>query len=220
MGGRRESSGNAGDRFEVGTGALYRSQAAQEFYPLISADAVELADENRPDFSCGSHVRTTASAAIQVLNGNDANEAFPLGRLAETQILGGIFEADRHWTVLEYNFIGPALGVPDLRRFKGATNVNGARFNTQMKAHRMRVEQIDEHGGQQMLSGVLLHMIEAALPMDNAADFDGFERRRNLVRDPAVFIDYLRYVNAAQLSGVEGLAARGGIEGSAIEINP
>jgi hypothetical protein len=71
-----------------------------------------------------------------------------------------------------------------------------------------------------MLSGVLLHVIETTLPMDNAADFDGIERRRNLMRDPAVFIDYVRYVNTVQLSGVEGLAARGWIERGAIKINP
>ena len=163
---------------------------------------------------------SATSAAIQVMNGNDSNDTFPLGWLAKPEILRGILEPYRHRTVLENNFVGPALGFADLRGFKRAGYVDGARIDTQMKAHRVGIEQLDEHGGQKMLSGVLLHMIKAPLPIDHAGDFVSLDRRSYLMRDPAVFIHYFRYVGSAQLPEVEGLAARRRIEGRAIEINP
>ena len=165
-------------------------------------------------------MRTAAGAAIQILNGDDANDAFPLGWLAKAQILRGIFETDGYRPVLEDNFIGAALGFPNLRRLEDTGDIDGARFDAQMETHGLCVEQVDQHGRQKMLARVLLHVIEAALPVDDARDLAGLERRGYLMRDPTVFIHYLRDVNRAQLSDVVRLATGSGIKSGAIEINP
>src|SRR3979411_1194468 len=71
-----------------------------------------------------------------------------------------------------------------------------------------------------MLAGMLLHVIETALPVDNAANFGGLHGRGYLMRDPVVFVDNFDDIDAAQLPDVEGLTTGRGIKRRAIEINP
>ena|SRR5687767_10458653 len=70
-----------------------------------------------------------------------------------------------------------------------------------------------------MLTGMLLHVIEAADPIDRALDVADAERIREPVRDAIVLVDDIHDACSADRPGIEWLPSRGRIEGSAIEIN-
>ncbi len=72
------------------------------------------------------------------------------------------WKADGHGPILKDNFVGAALGLAKLLGFQRASYVDGAGFRAQMKTDGGRVEHFKQHRGQQMLAGVLLHVIEAA----------------------------------------------------------
>ena len=80
-----------------------------------------------------------------------------------------------------------------------------------MHAHRLAAEQVGEHGGQEVLPRVLLHVVEPALPVDLTADgvADGAvgERRGEHVRDALLFINDVSDNGTADGAEVEGLAA-------------
>ena len=67
-----------------------------------------------------------------------------------------------------------------------------------------------EYGGEQVLAGVLLHVVEAARPVDGAFDLrDAAERRIEHVRDAILFVDHFDHADAGERAEVEGLASGG-----------
>jgi hypothetical protein len=70
-----------------------------------------------------------------------------------------------------------------------------------------------------MLAGVLLHVIEAASPVDFSRYFTGSDRSIQHMDDAAILIDNVDYRGPSENSGIEGLAARGWIKRRAIEID-
>src|SRR4051812_12656422 len=92
-----------------------------------------------------------------------------------------------------------------------------------MDAYRLRAKQILEHGRKQMLSGVLLHVIEAARPVDLRGHLtSNFDRRRGgeYVRDAVILIDDVDDVLPGQGAEVVKLSARCGIESGSVEVEP
>ena len=81
-----------------------------------------------------------------------------------------------------------------------------------MDAHRVELEAIGEDRGEEMLPGVLLHVIEAARPVDDPAHQLQVARRwrREHVRDAIALVDDVGHGDAAQRAGVERLSAGGG----------
>src|SRR5579862_9279988 len=70
-----------------------------------------------------------------------------------------------------------------------------------------------------MLAGVLLHVIEAPTPVDHAGDLTRGQRGAQHMRDASVLIYYFDDVDAAQLAGIERLAARGRIKSRPVQID-
>ena len=70
-----------------------------------------------------------------------------------------------------------------------------------------------------MLAGVLLHVVEAAAPIDGAFDGFGFYRARQLVSDAFVFVGNFEHRNPADGPNVKRLPAGRGIEGGSIQID-
>ena len=66
---------------------------------------------------------------------------------------------------------------------------------------------------------MLLHVVEAAGPVDLGSDFAVCKRRVEDMGHALFLVDYLDDVRAAERSDVEGLAAGGGIECSAVQID-
>jgi len=142
--------------------------------------------------------------------------------LAQRQRRGffGRHEADRHRTVFPHHAVGFGFGGGELGRRQLAFQVDGGRVRAQVEAQRPRAAHAQNRRGQHVLSGVLLHVIEAAGPIDLAVDVLAWCQTRLLddVSDPAVFlIEHIDDPQAAQCPGVERLTAGGGIEGRPVE---
>src|SRR5215510_4178592 len=88
-----------------------------------------------------------------------------------------------------------------------------------MKADCLQLEQFLEDGREKMLSRMLLHMVEAPLPVDRALDGSGVQGRGKPVRDPIVLIDDFDDSRSCDCPGVERLPAGCGIERAAIEVD-
>ena len=92
-------------------------------------------------------------------------------------------------------------------------------IRAQVEAHRRRIEEFHQHGRQQMLASVLLHVIEAPAPVDHARHFLFNHGSAGHMRDAAVLIDHLDDLDAAKRAGIERLAARGRIKGRPVKID-
>jgi hypothetical protein len=66
---------------------------------------------------------------------------------------------------------------------------------------------------------MLLHVVEATWPVDSSGDTVGDKWGIEQVRDPVALIDDIGDAHAPELSGIERLAARGGIERRPVEID-
>ena len=71
-----------------------------------------------------------------------------------------------------------------------------------------------------MLSGVLLHVIEPAHPVDLAAHAVLGQWGGQEMDDPVVLVRDIPHLHTSKPPGVEGLAAGGRVEGGAVEIDP
>jgi hypothetical protein len=65
---------------------------------------------------------------------------------------------------------------------------------------------------------MLLHVIESPDPIYAPFDRPNRERPIELVRDPIVFVDYIKNSNSAERPYIERLASGRGIKGGAVEI--
>src|ERR1035438_5785985 len=70
-----------------------------------------------------------------------------------------------------------------------------------------------------MLAGVLLHVIETPLPVDDTRHLLTHNRPAQNMSNPFPFFHYLGHTDPSQLPGVERLAAGSRIEGGAVKIN-
>ncbi len=70
-----------------------------------------------------------------------------------------------------------------------------------------------------MLSTMLLHVIEASRPVDSSRDFARCNRRVQYMGHALFFIDHLNNVGPAESSGIEWLAAGGGVERGSVQVN-
>ena len=87
-----------------------------------------------------------------------------------------------------------------------------------MEAHRSDVQQAVERGRQHVLAGVLLHVLEAAGPVDPPAHQARLDLSLDEMNDAAVvFVDDLDDASGAERARIERLAARGRVKGRAIE---
>jgi hypothetical protein len=71
-----------------------------------------------------------------------------------------------------------------------------------------------------MLAGVLLHVVEPAVPVHHATCPLSRERAREEVRHPIPLVHHVHDGDAAEAAGIMGLAAGGGVEGGPIEVDP
>ena len=85
----------------------------------------------------------------------------------------------------------------------------------------MQPEALLEHRREHVLPGVLLHVIEAAEPVDGALALHrpGIERPGEVVRDAVLFIGDIQHGHTGDGPGIEGLPPGGGIEGGAVEVD-
>jgi len=85
-----------------------------------------------------------------------------------------------------------------------------------MKAERGKVEEFYEDRREQMLAGMLLHVIVAARPMNFAAHRTTPDRRSGHVGNAVLFVDYIGYFLAAKPAYIMGLSTRSGVKGGSV----
>ena len=144
----------------------------------------------------------------------------PAGRFAQPLGLGGVLEMDGQRTVLEDDLIGPALRLLGGARLHGAAfEIDGGALRAQVEADGVEVEPLFEDRGQQVLTAMLLHVIEAAVPIDGALDRLGRQGRGQAVGDAIVLVHHIDHRDSADGAGIERLPARTGVEGGAVEVD-
>ncbi len=122
---------------------------------------------------------SAAGAAVQALDGDDAQGAFARRRACAARALPRRFRIDRHGPVFADDFVGAALGFASVRGVHGAAfQIDGGAFGAQVEADGAQAEALLEDRREQVLAGVLLHVVEAAGPIDGAIDRAGFDGRR------------------------------------------
>src|SRR6202035_1401599 len=130
-----------------------------------------------------------------------------------------MLEPDGDRPIFEDNLVGTAFGFAKLLRFQRPGDINGAGFRPEMKTNRGGVEHFDQYGRKQVLAGVLLHVIDAAAPIDAAVHFDVNQRIAQNMRDTIPLVNYFDDLRSTELSGIERLAAGSRIKRCAIEID-
>ena len=226
-GGLAENSG-------VGAGGMDGAQAADELDAKAAADFFGSAQEEGADLAGGAEVGSAAGIAVDAGNFDDANVAGALGQLAE--VAGGEHgfgfgagdAARGDAAVLGDDLVDEVLDVFEAMGDGAAGEVDGGDGFAEVEGDGGRVELAEEDGGEEVLAGVLLHVVEAAGPVDVALDFGAEgERLADVVPDLAVLVFFdgvdgnvegcARGGDGAEQAGVIGLAAAGGVEGGAVE---
>ena len=89
-----------------------------------------------------------------------------------------------------------------------------------METYRVDPEQVGEHSGQKMLSGMLLHVIESAGPIDRAFYFKRRNRRGENVNNSISLVYHIFEGNTVDRAAIVRLSAGRWIKGSAVEDQP
>ena len=173
-------------------------------------------------------MRAAAGLAVKSFDFDGAENSFAFHFLANARF-GQLFsraEADHHRAIFENDFVGAALGFFQMaREDAGRVEINRGNFLAQMERDSLKSEKLDECGGEQMLRGVLLHVVNAARPIHVAVDGPGRNFSGGVVNDvvirrrPAalVRIQNFHYRHVAQLAEIVRLAAGGGVKGGLVQ---
>src|SRR5208282_2639320 len=133
------------------------------------------------------------------------------------QVFSGAI-ANGHRPVLKDNFVGSAFrAFEDFVQGLGTTQVDGAEVCAEMKRDRWPAIAFLKHGREQVLSRMLLHMIEAARPMDAAEDVRTTGALVHDVNDFVAIVADVEYIRVSDFSQIMGLASGGWIKSGAIQ---
>jgi hypothetical protein len=129
----------------------------------------------------------------------------------QTRPTAGGSRIPRHWR-----------GARLRRTMRGSTEPPSrsmvAAVRAQVEAHRVQAEELFKNGRQKMLAGVLLHVVEAAFPIDGAVGVSGCHGRAQAMSDALAFVDDIDHRPARNRAGIGRLAARSGVERGVVEI--
>src|ERR1700704_246506 len=98
--------------------------------------------------------------------------------------------------------------------------INGANLRAEMERDRRQSESLLKHGGEQMLPSVLLHVVEAARPVDAAVDIRTFRATVDNVNDFVAFVADVEDICISDLAQVVRLAAGGRVKSRTIQNQP
>jgi hypothetical protein len=200
--------------------AIERATAAQKLDTCAATKALRAGERDDPDRSRAADVRTATGRHVEVCHVDQPQLTLALGFLAERHLghFRGIREPDRDWTILPDHTVRFGFGGRHLRRRHFAGEIDRRGGGSEVKAFGANAEEPIEGGRQDVLPGVLLHMIETARPIDAAVDLTFSQLPFNDVRDRAVVsIDDVDHPCAAEIAHVVRLPARRRIERGAIE---
>ena len=170
-------------------------------------------------------MRAAAGHVLKIADGDDADVLLDRGRLAQGHAPERLRVRERaddgHVTL--YVFIDSIFKSAqflrrDVRAAAGEVRVDARHFRAQVQANDVAAELPPDGVGQHVLAAVLLHVVEAARPVDLAVNVAARRQGRvHAVEHVAVPHEHIKDVRPAQRTRVVGLAAGGGIKGRAVE---
>ena len=123
------------------------------------------------DLAGGTHVGAAAGAPIETLNRDDPEGALAVRGLPEPRGRRRLLEGHLHRPVLGDGRVGARLDLHDLRVAEaGSVEIERGALPAEMHADGRVSEALGDHRGEQVLAGVLLHVVEAARPVDRAGE--------------------------------------------------
>src|SRR6266853_5367882 len=161
--------------------------------------------QNRTDLPARADVRSATSRQIELVNLDQTQLVMLLRRqFTQAELLGFRARniANRHRTVLKHNLICSLLGPGNLlRTYRRRRQINRAIVFAHVERDGRHLVALDKSCRENMLSGVLLHVVAAAFRINTAADPDARNRqlrwRFQVVKNPAIFrIRNFRYPQA------------------------
>lgn len=202
-------------------GGGFGTAAADEFDAPVLTDFAAAANQDHADLAGVTDV--SAAAGLQVNAGDfdgaqDAGALHLLARAHLGELLGGAV-ADGDFAVFKDDGVGGAgSAFKDESRGLLATKVNAADGFAEMERDGGQAKTFLKHGGEQVLAGVLLHVVETAGPVDAAFDTAGGDGTIDDMEDVFVLeIADVEYVGFAEFAQVAGLTAGGGVEVGLVE---
>ena len=229
-GGRHQVFGSAAQflhgppqQFEIMARDAFRAATANKFHAPILAHFRAAPHQYDANLPSALNVRTAARLQIRAFDFDGAEDAFAVDFLANALlrqlVRGSVTDIDR--AILKDNSICGALGSFKnfISRFR-TSQINRAHFRPQMERNCRQAEPFLKHSGQQMLAGVLLHVIEAPRPMDAAV----YVRTRWLaidyVQNLVAFIAHVDNICIADFTQIVRLSTRRRVERRAIQQQP
>ena len=113
-----------------------------------------------------------AGADVRARDGHDAHlpgDLFFAAVGQRRQLFGGGV-GDEHRHILPDDAVGGKLCLPQALGGDGDAGVHPHGVGADMEAHVLRPEHLVQDAGEDVLAGVLLHLVEAPLPVDGAGD--------------------------------------------------
>ena len=160
-----------------------------------------------------------AGAAVRAGEGHDPH--IPLQRLF-TPIVDGLqlrspVELNVDGVVFIKILIGLSLDLQQLLPGNIGVEVDGHDVRAHVKSHIVAVKPLADQPGTDMLSGVLLHVVEPPLPVDGTGDsFPNFHGSVHIVENHAVFFMDVRHSRSVQNAVIGRLSAPLRVEGRAV----
>ena len=201
-----------------------RAAAAPELEALATLEPLPRRHHDRADPASAPDVSPATGRQIESLDVDQPERPAARRLLAQGQPRRflRVREADGHRPILPNDAVRFGLRGGDLRRRHLAREVDRRHFPAEVKADGADAEQLVEGGRENVLAGVLLHVVEPALPVDGAMHHlsgfgvqgSGFDHMRDR---SVLFVDDIDDAQRGEAAGVEGLAAGGGIERGAVE---
>ena len=123
-----------------------------------------------------------------------------------------------HRDVPADDLIGSAFDLHQIFPGDRAIQIDGHQMAAHVKAHIMIAKLLIDLSHDQMLAGVLLHVVKTPLPVDGAGHFRTyFQRGIAQVEDVLPLLLYIQHIGASQDTQIALLTAAGGVEGSGIQ---
>ena len=216
-----KQGGDTGEEIGVVARGGFGAATADEFDAPVLTDSPAAAKQNHTDLPGMANVSATAGLQVDAGDFDGAKNADAFDLFADTQfgeLLGGAV-ANSNFAIFEDNGIGGAsCAFQDEVRGLLAAEVNAADGLAKMERDGGQAETFLKNGGEQMLTGVLLHVVEAARPVDAAFDAAGGDRAINDVQDVLVLeVADVENVGFAELAEIVGLTAGSWIEVGLVE---
>ena len=155
-------------------------------------------------------MRPAAGRVIEGVRLDDTDEPRHLGRPAQWDF-PDLFLRDEigfDLPVLEDDLVRPALDALDVSSSASAMPISRVETSgAEMEGSRLAAQPLEKGLGQDMLAGMLLHVIEPDRPVDLPLDAVGRDFRRQNMDDHLAVLDDIQDLDAVDRSFVPGLAA-------------